>query len=369
MPTETTVLPTIVTTEASALLAAGAGGGAGEPVPSGAVEPPATGAGEGMTVTTVPGGAATTIEGATASVAPRELVTGTPLPNPSVCAAVVATGAVPLVMGGACDGPPEAPPPCWGRALTRPAAPATGTAGVGVAEDRDTGTLVGGDDGLVEGGVVEVVGCGHNALAVPPRAASMPQIVIGIVTPVPGVPGVPIEMPVVPAPVHTPDALPSSAAVTEQTVTGTLTGTEPVGVVAGCVGSHELLAVPATATTTLQALTGITPSMGALLLTVSVGRSFTSGNPVSDMHMPFAVPSTSAMTPQTVAGTKRSASWPDCDTVLGSCGQLAVLFPSTSAMTSRDAKGGCGAVQAHISRMGALFAAPPSVVSRRFFQI
>ena len=65
----------------------------------------------------------------------------------------------------------------------------------------------------------------------------MPQIVIGIVTPVPGVPGVPIGIPVVPDPVHMPDALPSSAAVTEQTVTGTLTGTEPVGVVARCVGS------------------------------------------------------------------------------------------------------------------------------------
>ena len=81
---------------------------------------------------------------------------------------------------------------------------ATGTAGVGDAEAKDTGTLAGGDEGLVEGVVVEVVGCGHNALAVPPRAASMPQIVIGIVTPVPGVPGAPIGMPVVPAPVHAP---------------------------------------------------------------------------------------------------------------------------------------------------------------------
>ena len=122
-------------------------------------------------------------------------------------------------------------------------------------------------------------------------------------------------------------------------MTGTLTGTEPVGVVARCVGSHELLAAPATATTTLQALTGITPSMGALWLTVSVGRSFTSGNPVSGMHVPFAVPSTSATTLQTVAGAKTSASWPVCATVLGCCGQLAVLFPSISAMTSQTVTG------------------------------
>ena len=57
------------------------------------------------------------------------------------------------------------------------------------------------------------------------------------------------------------------------------------------------------------------------------------------MHMPLAVPSTSAMTPQTVTGTKTSASWPDCDTVFGSCGQLAVLFPSISAITSHTVTG------------------------------
>ena len=61
-------------------------------------------------------------------------------------------------------------------------------------------------------------------------------------------------------------------------------------VVARCEGSHELLVVPATATTTLQALTGMMPSTGALWLTSSVGRSLTRGKPASGMHMPVAAP-------------------------------------------------------------------------------
>ena len=40
---------------------------------------------------------------------------------------------------------------------------ATGTAGVGVADARDTGTLVGGDEGLVEGGAVDASSAADTA--------------------------------------------------------------------------------------------------------------------------------------------------------------------------------------------------------------
>ena len=47
-------------------------------------------------------------------------------------------------------------------------------------------------DGAVDGGVdagdVVTVGCGQEATDVPPSATSMPQMVIGSVTPVPGLP-------------------------------------------------------------------------------------------------------------------------------------------------------------------------------------
>jgi hypothetical protein len=154
----------------------------------------------------------------------------------------------------------------------------------------------------VEDAEVGAAGCGHDALAVPASAASTPQMVTGSVTPVPGFPGLPIGTDVEPAPVQVPLAFPLSAAVTAQAVTGTLTGTFPVGVVARCDGSHEFVALPATATTTLHALIGTTPSIGAPWLTLLVGRSLTSGKPALGMHIPVAVPYTSAMTPQTVAG-------------------------------------------------------------------
>jgi len=107
----------------------------------------------------------------------------------------------------------------------------------------------------------------------------MPQIVTGAVAPVPGLPGVPIGVELDSAPSHVPVESPSSAAATAQTVTGADTGAEPVAAVPTWEGSHELLAVPSTATTTLHALTGMTPSTGALWLPSLVGRSLTSGNP------------------------------------------------------------------------------------------
>ena len=162
----------------------------------------------------------------------------------------------------------------------------------------------------------------------------------GSVTPVPGSPEEPIGTVVDdPAPVQVPLALPSSAAVTAQAVTGTSSGTDPVGVVARCDGSHEFDALPATATTALHALIGASPSTGAPWLTSSVGTSLTSGKPALGMHIPVAVPYTSAMTPQTVAGVYRSANWPCCVTVLGCWGQVAVLLPSISAITSHTVTG------------------------------
>ena len=108
-------------------------------------------------------------------------------------------------------------------------------------------------------------------------------------------------------PVQVLAASPSRAAETEQTVTGAKSGTDPVVEVESWAGSHELLAVPSTATTTLHVFTGITPSTGALWFPSVVGRSFTSGNPASGMHIPLAVPSTSTTAPQAVTGTKTSA--------------------------------------------------------------
>src|ERR1700761_8115860 len=105
----------------------------------------------------------------------------------------------------------------------------------------------------------------------------MPHSVTGTVPPVPGVPGDPVEVVVDPAPVQVPSALPSSAADTAQAETRTNTGTSPDDVAVADDGSHVLLALPSTATTTLHALTGTTPSTGALWLTSLVGRSFVSG--------------------------------------------------------------------------------------------
>lgn len=221
-------------------------------------------------------------------------------------------------------------------------------AGVGVVEASVAGTTV-----AVEGDVPEpepepapepepegdVVGSGHAEFAVPPSAASTPQMVTGTDPPVPGPPGVPIGTLVDPAPVHVPLALPSRAAVTAQIVTGTLPVTDPVGVVARWDGSQELLADPDTATTTLHTLIGMTPSIGALCVTSLVGRSLTSGNPASGMHIPVAAPWTSTITPQTVAGAKTSASWPSWLTGPEPCGQLAVLLPSISAITSHTVIG------------------------------
>ena len=132
----------------------------------------------------------------------------------------------------------------------------------------------------------------------------MPQNVSGTVAPLPGLVGVPIGAPVEPLPTQVPLASPLRDAATAQTVTGAKTGADPVAVVSVWDGSHELFAVPATATTTLHAFTGMTPSTGALWLPSLVGRSLTSGNPASGMHMPLAEPSTSTTAPQAVTGAE-----------------------------------------------------------------
>jgi hypothetical protein len=163
------------------------------------------------------------------------------------------------------------------------------------------------DDPVVDGDVTGPPGTGHDASADPPNAASMPQIVTGSVAPVPGLPGVPIGRLVEPVPVQVPLAVPFRAPVTAHTVTGAFTGADPVAVVATCAGSHEFDAVPSTATTMLQALTGSTPSTGALWDALSLGRSLTNVAELSGMQLPVADPSTAASTPHTVTGANTSA--------------------------------------------------------------
>jgi hypothetical protein len=138
----------------------------------------------------------------------------------------------------------------------------TRAAGAGAPPEAD-------DDEGVPAGIVavdgDVVGSGHEASALPSRAACTPQIVTGTVPPVPGLPGLPVDVEVEPVPVQVPSAVPSRAAEIAQAETGAKTGMDPdPEVVDTWVGSHELLAVPSTATTTLQAFTGMTPSTGAL---------------------------------------------------------------------------------------------------------
>ncbi len=159
------------------------------------------------------------------------------------------------------------------------------------------------------GGVVAagVVCCAHDASALPLSAASMPQKVTGMVAPVPGVVDVPIGAAVDPLPTHDALASPFNEAATAHTVSGAVIGASPVAVVSVCAGSQELFAVPATATTTLQALTGITPSTGALWVPSLVGRSLLSGKAASGMHMPLAEPSTATTAPQAVTGADTSA--------------------------------------------------------------
>src|SRR5580698_5066272 len=167
----------------------------------------------------------------------------------------------------------------------------------------------------------------------------MPQMVTGAVAPVPGLPALPIGAEVEPTPSHVPLESPSRAAVTAQSVTGAKTGAEPVVVAPTWDGSHELLAVPSTATTTLHAFTGTTLSTGALWLALLVGRSLTSGYPASGMHIPLAEPSTSTTPPQAVTGTKTSAACPCWLAASACCGQLEELSPSISAITSQTVTG------------------------------
>ena len=189
-------------------------------------------------------------------------------------------------------------------ALTGPALE-TRAAGAGAPPEADA------EEGVPAGMVAvdgDVVGCGHEASALPSSAACTPQSVTGAVPPVPGLPGLPVEVEVEPVPVQVPSAVPSRAAEIEQAETGAKTGTDPAPDVGDTwVGSHELLAVPSTATTTLQAFTGMTPSTGALWLPSVVGRSLLSGNPASGMHMPLDEPSASTTAPQAVTGTNTSA--------------------------------------------------------------
>lgn len=182
---------------------------------------------------------------------------------------------------------------------------ATRAAGAGVTPGAEA------EEGLPTGTVAaegDVVGCGHEASALPSNAACTPQIVTRTVPPAPGLPGLPVDVEVEPVRVHVPSAVPSRAAETAQAETGAYSGTDPGVVdVETCEGSHELLAVPSTATTTLHAFIGITPSTGALWLPSLVGRSLVSGNPASGIHMPLDEPSTSTTAPQAVTGTKTSA--------------------------------------------------------------
>src|ERR1700677_2018516 len=135
-------------------------------------------------------------------------------------------------------------------------------------------------------------------------------MVTGAVAPLPGLPAPPIGVEVEPAPSHIPLESPSSAAVTAQIVKGARPGADPDVVVTTWEASHELLAVPSTATTTLHAFTGTTPSAGALWLALLVGRSLTSGYPASGMHIPLAEPSTSTTAPQAGTGHKPWAPHP-----------------------------------------------------------
>jgi hypothetical protein len=135
---------------------------------------------------------------------------------------------------------------------------------------------------------VGVLTLGHEALAVPLSAPSIPQTVTGIVTPEPPPPPVPMGVPVLPLPVQTVVAFPSMAAATEQTVTGAVTGSVPVWAALTWLGSHEFEPVPSTATTTLHALTGKTPSMGADWVSELVGTPSTSGVSLAGMHLPAA---------------------------------------------------------------------------------
>ena len=155
-------------------------------------------------------------------------------------------------------------------------------------------------------GVELVLGSGQVALALPPTAPCTPQRSTGTVRPLAGSPEEPTGVVVVPAslpPVHTPLAEPSRPAATEQRFTGASTGAEPVCDWATWSGSHELVALPATAATMLQPLTGTTASIGAPWLAVSVGRPSTRLALLVGVHEPVDAPSTSAMTPQRVTGT------------------------------------------------------------------
>jgi len=102
-------------------------------------------------------------------------------------------------------------------------------AGIGAAPDQDAVGVAAAEVGLTVD--TSVVGCGHEASALPLSAAWMPQTVTGAVAPVPGFPEVPIGAAVEPAPSHVPVESPSRAAVTAQIVTGAKTGAAPVVVV------------------------------------------------------------------------------------------------------------------------------------------
>ncbi len=99
------------------------------------------------------------------------------------------------------------------------------------------------------------------------------------------------------------------------------------------------MALPTTATTTLQPLTGRTPSTGALWLWSLVGRSPERAASLAGWHDPSAEPSTATTAPHAVTGTSASATWPDCDPVFVSWGHEALPVPSTSAMMSQTVTG------------------------------
>ena len=218
--------------------------------------------------------------------------------------------------------------------------PESGTSAAG-AEDPSDVALGEGVAAVTMAEDGDLVGCGHEASALPSRAACTPQSVTGTVAPVPGLPGLP-------------GGRRGRARSRAGTVGGAVKGqpkwrrrrperrpgwTLSPSSSQTWVGSHELLALPSTATRMLQAFTGITPCTGALWLASRWADHAVSGNPASGMHMPLDEPSTSTIAPHAVTGTKTSAASPCCVVGSGCHGQLDELLPSISAITSQTVTG------------------------------
>lgn len=112
-------------------------------------------------------------------------------------------------------------------ALTGPESEAS-AAGAGAPPDPADEEGVSAGTVAVDG---DVVGCGHEASALPSRDACTPHSVTGTVAPVPGLAGLRVDVEGEPLPVQVPSAVPSSAAEMAQTETGAKTGADPSPVV------------------------------------------------------------------------------------------------------------------------------------------